>query len=76
MEINGCANHGMLPAVNFQAFNAWIHAIFLLISSFRSIGRIVLNAGVAVLLREISEKMQNLQKLLAGSISGGSAAEA
>ena len=49
--IDGRANHGMLPAVGFRPFNALIRVIFFMISRFRLIGRIVLNAGVAVLLR-------------------------
>ena len=44
-----------------------------MISSFRSIGQDALNAGVAVMAREISGRAQNLQRILAGFINGGSA---
>ena len=44
----------MLSAVDFQLFNAWICASGFMIFSFRMIGQIVLNAGVAVLLRGIT----------------------
>ena len=48
------------------AFNAWIRAVFFMISSFRSTGQDVMNAGVAVMLREISGRARNLQRILAG----------
>ena len=48
------ANHGMMPTVDFKPFNACIGASGFQISSFRMIGRILLNARVAVLLRLIT----------------------